>query len=189
MKSDPFASPKLRAPKFDTERLKSLIPRYAIAGPRYTSYPTVPAWSGEFGSSEHIEALRSLPVDRAISLYAHVPFCKSLCHFCACNRVITKDTELPERYLSAIEREIEMTSAVIGERLACRQLHWGGGTPTHLTPPQIERLFRALTKHFDLVADAEISIEVDPRVTTTEQIETLAREILAQGGSGFWKEE
>jgi oxygen-independent coproporphyrinogen-3 oxidase len=159
---------------FDLEELKGLFPRYAIAGPRYTSYPTVPAWTKEFGPSEHVEELRALPHDRPVSVYAHVPFCKSLCHFCACNRVITKDAELVERYLRAIEREIETTHTVIGLNLPCRQLHWGGGTPTHLSPDQIERLFRVITKRFDLLPDAEISIEVDPRVTTAPQIEMLA---------------
>lgn len=159
---------------FDLEKLKGLFPRYAIAGPRYTSYPTVPAWKEDFGANEHVEALRSLPIDRPVSVYVHVPFCKSLCHFCACNRVITKNAELPERYLNAIEREIDRTSEVIGQYLPCRQLHWGGGTPTHLSPTQIERLFRSITKRFDLLPDAEISIEVDPRVTTIDQIEMLA---------------
>ncbi len=159
---------------FDLEKLKGLFPRYAIAGPRYTSYPTVPAWTEEFGTRDHLAALASLPRDRSVSVYTHIPFCKSLCHFCACNRVITKDAELVERYLSAIEREVDSTSAAIGQNLSCRQLHWGGGTPTHLHPDQIERLFRVITKRFDLLPDAEISIEVDPRVTTIEQVDMLA---------------
>ena len=159
---------------FDLERLRQLVPRYAIAGPRYTSYPTVPAWSESFGATDHIEALRILPTDQPVSVYAHVPFCESLCHFCACNRVITKNPELPVRYLAAIEQEVEMTASIIDRRLPCRQLHWGGGTPTHLTPTQIEQLFQTMTKRFDPIPDAEISIEVDPRVTTTDQINALA---------------
>jgi len=159
---------------FDLEKLKRLFPRYAIAGPRYTSYPTVPAWTEGFGPSEHVRALRSLPLDRPVSVYAHIPFCRSLCHFCACNRVITKDAELVEQYLRAIEREVETTHAAIGQNLPCRQLHWGGGTPTHLSPDQIGRLFRIIANRFELLPDAEISIEVDPRVTTIEQIERLA---------------
>lgn len=174
IRSSPPAGPERTPLAFELERLTSLIPRYAIAGPRYTSYPTVPEWSEDFGVSEHVKALRVLPADRPVSIYAHIPFCRSLCHFCACNRVITKNPELPERYLGAIEREVERTRSVIGTSLPCRQMHWGGGTPTHLTPGQLERLFHALTKPFELLPDAEISIEVDPRVTTPEQIEMLA---------------
>jgi len=159
---------------FDIERVQRLIPRYAIAGPRYTSYPTVPAWKDGFGAAEHVHALQSLPIDVPVSLYVHVPFCQSLCHFCACNRVITKNPDLPERYLVALARELELTRNTIGAELPCRQLHWGGGTPTHLTPAQIEWLFVSITKNFRISPDAEISIEVDPRVTTLEQIKVLA---------------
>jgi oxygen-independent coproporphyrinogen-3 oxidase len=137
----------------------------------------VPAWSPGFGRREHREALHALHGPREISLYAHVPFCRSLCHFCACNRVITQDPELPKRYLRTIERELDLTRAELASDAAdlrCGQLHWGGGTPTHLDPAQIEQLFRLMTDRFPLLSDAEISIEVDPRVTTRDQLETLA---------------
>jgi oxygen-independent coproporphyrinogen-3 oxidase len=158
----------------DFSELAKLLPRYLGPGPRYTSYPTVPAWESEFGHAEHASALHALDGAREISLYAHIPFCRSLCHFCACNRVITRDPELPERYLRAIERELDRTRAEIGSKLRAGQLHWGGGTPTHLDPGQIERLFRLMSDRFELLPDAELSIEVDPRVTTQAQLETLA---------------
>jgi len=158
----------------DFAALERILPRYVGPGPRYTSYPTVPAWQGDFGATDHRDALRSLSPEREVSLYAHVPFCASLCHFCACNRVITKDLELPERYLRAIEREVEIVRSETPDGLDCGQLHWGGGTPTHLTPAQIERLFRLMTDRFPLRDDAEISIEVDPRVTTLDQLDVLA---------------
>jgi oxygen-independent coproporphyrinogen-3 oxidase len=158
----------------DFEMLEELLPRYVGAGPRYTSYPTVPAWAPGFGPDEHAAALRRLDGDEEISLYAHIPFCRSLCHFCACNRVITRDPDLPERYLNAIERELDTVRGHLAAALRCGQLHWGGGTPTHLSPSQLERLFRAMTDRFSLVPGAEISIEVDPRVTTIEQLDVLA---------------
>jgi oxygen-independent coproporphyrinogen-3 oxidase len=158
----------------DLAELERILPRYVGAGPRYTSYPTVPAWQSDFGPKDHVEALQSLTGEEEISLYAHVPFCQSLCHFCACNRVITRDPDLPERYLRTIEAELDLTRAELGHELRSGQLHWGGGTPTHLEPAQIERLFQLMTDRFQLVPGAEISIEVDPRVTTLEQLDVLA---------------
>jgi oxygen-independent coproporphyrinogen-3 oxidase len=158
----------------DLAELERILPRYVGAGPRYTSYPTVPAWQSDFGPKDHVAALQSLTGEEEISLYAHVPFCQSLCHFCACNRVITRDPDLPERYLRTIEAELDLTRAELGHELRSGQLHWGGGTPTHLDPAQIERLFRLMTDRFPLVPGAEISIEVDPRVTTLEQLDVLA---------------
>lgn len=160
--------------ELDFAELERIFPRYVGPGPRYTSYPTVPVWTGAFEPDDHARALRALPSDAEISLYAHVPFCASLCHFCACNRVITRDPDLPERYLQTIEAELDLARAELPGRLRCGQLHWGGGTPTHLHPRQIERLFRAMSDRFDLVPGAEISIEVDPRVTTAEQVDVLA---------------
>jgi oxygen-independent coproporphyrinogen-3 oxidase len=154
--------------------LEELLPRYVGAGPRYTSYPTVPAWAPGFGPDEHAEALGRLDSGTEISLYAHIPFCQSLCHFCACNRVITRDPELPERYLNAIEDELDTVVDQLQSLPSCGQLHWGGGTPTHLTPNQLERLFRAMADRFSFVPGAEVSIEVDPRVTTIEQLDVLA---------------
>ncbi len=158
----------------DLAELERILPRYVGAGPRYTSYPTVPAWQSDFGPKDHVAALQSLTGEEEISLYAHVPFCQSLCHFCACNRVITRDPDLPERFLRTIEAELDLTRVELGHELRSGQLHWGGGTPTHLEPAQIERLFRLMTDRFPLVPGAEISIEVDPRVTTLEQLDVLA---------------
>jgi oxygen-independent coproporphyrinogen-3 oxidase len=157
----------------DLEHAESILPRYDGPGPRYTSYPTAPVWSAAYGADEFASDLASRLGEGRLALYAHVPFCASLCHFCACNRIITRDAALPERYLDAIAREIEAMRSRIASPPASAQLHWGGGTPTHLSPAQIRRLFHALTDAFPLAAGAEISIEVDPRVTTLEQVETL----------------
>ena len=162
-------------PGLSLAEVERLYPRYAGPGPRYTSYPTVPVWSDAFDAHDHEAALRAIDPDQELSVYAHVPFCSSLCHFCACNRFITRDPELPERYLEAIDREIGTAAAKIDGRPRVGQLHWGGGTPTHLDPNQLERLFDSIASRVELLPDAERSIEVDPRVTTEAQIETLAR--------------
>ena len=108
-----------------------------------------------------------------LSIYVHVPFCSSLCHFCACNRFITKDPEIPERYLEGIAREVERVRGAIRVPRTATQQHWGGGTPTHLTPDQVKRLYRIVTDAFPMRPDAEISIEVDPRSTTKAHVEAL----------------
>jgi oxygen-independent coproporphyrinogen III oxidase len=166
--SDPFAA--------TLERIAELLPRYAIDGPRYTSYPTAPVWSEAYGPEDYRADLADDQIEASdgLSLYVHVPFCDSLCHFCACNKVITTDHARAIGYLDTIEREIEAVRAATRVPRAATQLHWGGGTPTWLAPAEIKRLFRALTEAFPMRADAEISIEVDPRVTTHEHVEALA---------------
>jgi len=164
----------------DLARIEEILPRYAIEGPRYTSYPTAPVWNERFGVEEFKAELAtdtaqavSLPGEGdGLSLYVHVPFCRSLCHFCACNRIITSKAELPLRFLDSLEREVAAVREASGPRTASQQ-HWGGGTPTHLTPDQVTRLFRTVTDAFPMRADAEISIEVDPRVTTDEHVAAL----------------
>lgn len=153
--------------------LERILAKYVGVGPQYTSYPTVPAWTTDFGADDHSRALREFHGESEISIYTHIPFCASLCHFCACNRVITRDKDLPERFLTAIERELDTVRDLLPESRECEQLHWGGGTPTHLEPAQIDRLYRMTTDRFKLVSNAEISIEVDPRVTTPDHLDAL----------------
>jgi oxygen-independent coproporphyrinogen-3 oxidase len=158
----------------DLAELEALLLKYAGAGPRYTSYPTAPVWSESYGRADFAGDLRSFgALGEPLSIYVHVPFCRALCHFCACNRTITRDAALPERYLGAIAREVEVVREAIGDAPRVLQHHWGGGTPTHLAPSQIERLFRCVNAAFPAEHDAEISIEVDPRVTTRAQLEAL----------------
>ncbi|MBW1842781.1 MAG: oxygen-independent coproporphyrinogen III oxidase [Deltaproteobacteria bacterium] len=164
----------------DLERIEEILPRYAIEGPRYTSYPTAPVWKEDFGVEQYKTELAGDAAEAAsvadegdgLSLYVHVPFCSSLCHFCACNRVITSKAELPLKFLDTIEREVAAVREASGPRTASQQ-HWGGGTPTHLTPDQVKRLFYTVTDAFPMRAGAEISIEVDPRVTTDEHVAAL----------------
>ena len=164
----------------DLARIEAILPRYAIEGPRYTSYPTAPVWKESFGveqfkaelASGTAEAVSAAAEGDGLSLYVHVPFCRSLCHFCACNKIITTRAELPLRFLDTIEREVAAVREATGPRTATQQ-HWGGGTPTYLTPDQLTRLFRTVTDAFPMRAGAEISIEVDPRVTTDEHVAAL----------------
>jgi oxygen-independent coproporphyrinogen-3 oxidase len=110
-----------------------------------------------------------------VSLYMHIPFCESLCLFCACNVIIQKDKAVAPPYLGVLKRELERISRSVSKERSVVQFHWGGGTPTYLTPAQIEDLFGATREGFNFAADAEIGIEVDPRVTSPDHLETLRR--------------
>lgn len=154
-----------------------LIHRYDTAGPRYTSYPTVPAWRTDFGPAAYAERLRAAGADRAapLSTYVHLPFCQEMCTYCGCNVVITKDRKKVDRYLDHLIAEMEVVGALLGERRDLGQLHWGGGTPTFLDEGQLERLFSAMTARFPLLQGAEVAIEIDPVVTTVGQLRLLRR--------------
>jgi oxygen-independent coproporphyrinogen III oxidase len=155
---------------------EEFLARYNRPGPRYTSYPTAPVWNDSFGPDdlervhEEAEGARS-----PVSLYTHIPFCESLCLFCACNVIIQKDKRVAPPYLSVLKREMERVSRSVSKQREVVQFHWGGGTPTYLTPEQIEDLFSAVRARFTFAADAEVGIEVDPRVTSREHLETLRR--------------
>jgi oxygen-independent coproporphyrinogen-3 oxidase len=151
------------------------ILRFSGPGPRYTSYPTVPAWSEGVGEGEAQAAL-SRAAQRAeepLSLYVHLPFCSRLCLFCGCTVEITRRADRVTRYLAALEREIELVAAHLGPRRKVSQLHWGGGTPTHLTLEQLAAVFHALAARFEFLPGAELSIEVHPHVTRPEQVDLL----------------
>ncbi len=159
----------------DLERVEALLPTYAMEGPRYTSYPTAPVWGDAYGADDFRRELarEDVRAEDGLSVYVHVPFCRALCHFCACNKVITRKEELPLRYLDTIERELDAVAEAVRVPRPLTQLHWGGGTPTHLTPEQVTRLHGAITARFPTAPGAEISIEVDPRVTTPEHVAAL----------------
>ena len=109
-------------------------------------------------------------VDAPLSLYLHLPFCEERCSFCGCSVIITKKHEVAQHYLDYLHREIDMLAAALGRRRRLVQYHWGGGTPTYLTPPEIAALHERVTRHFEIEPGAEVAIEVDPRVTTVEQL-------------------
>jgi oxygen-independent coproporphyrinogen-3 oxidase len=151
-----------------------LVRRYDRAGPRYTSYPTALELHEGLGTGAYREALEhAARREGPLSLYVHLPFCEERCLFCGCHVVVTRQREIADRYLGFLEREIAAVAALLGRGRRVTQLHWGGGTPTYLSAEQMRRLFGALSDRFAIDPDAEIAIEVDPRVTTAEQLATL----------------
>ena len=158
---------------------REILDKYNTSGPRYTSYPTAPEWQEGFESEQAISVLRdnqATRLDVGLSLYVHLPFCHKLCYYCGCNTHVTKDQDLVTRYINALEHEIGLVAAQIDtSRRKVVQIHWGGGTPTFLNPVQLTRVFKALTRSFQLASDTEISLEVHPPVTTFEQLETLQK--------------
>lgn len=152
-----------------------LLRKYDRPGPRYTSYPTAVEFTPEFTEQDYRQKLAEadrLPAE-PLSLYVHLPFCEERCLYCGCNVVITKKGEVAESYLETLYREIDLLAAHLPHRRIVSQYHWGGGTPTYHDPAQIEALHRRITRHFEILPDAEVAIEVDPRVTTFEQTRLL----------------
>ena len=156
------------------ERLFELAERLDVRGPRYTSYPTVPVWKSDFPSIEFENALdRTASTGDPIAVYLHLPFCNKRCLFCGCNSYITHNRERIVNYISAIEREIEKATQIMQGRIGCQWLHLGGGTPTHTPPYLLAELLDFLIKRIPPVNGAELSVEVDPRVTTKEHLKLL----------------
>ena len=153
---------------------RELIARYDRPGPRYTSYPTANEFHEGVGEGDLRAALRALPAEGRLSLYVHIPFCEERCLYCACNVIATKRREVAERYLEHLLCEIALAADCLGEpRRGVDQLHLGGGTPTYFSSAQLRRLVEAIRVRFDLADEAELAIEIDPRVTSHAQIATL----------------
>jgi oxygen-independent coproporphyrinogen-3 oxidase len=153
-----------------------ILEKYNRPGPRYTSYPTAPVWKDDFGPGD-LETYYERAEERRtpLSLYMHLPFCESLCLFCACNVSIQKDKRVAIPYLAALKKEIEHVAGRVSKNRSVSQFHWGGGTPSYLSPEQMEDLFLHTRERFSFAPDAEIGIEVDPRVTNRAHLETLRR--------------
>jgi oxygen-independent coproporphyrinogen-3 oxidase len=155
---------------------EELLEKYNRPGPRYTSYPTAPVWKDDFGPGDLEKSYsRAEALATPLSLYMHLPFCESLCLFCACNVSIQKDKSVAIPYLKALKHEIEHVAGLVSKKRPVIQFHWGGGTPTYLTPAQMEDLFGHARERFSFAPDAEIGIEVDPRVTSRAHLESLRR--------------
>ena len=151
---------------------EDFVNRYNRPGPRYTSYPTAPVWTDAYGPADFESAMRNAETNRSpVSLYMHLPFCESLCLFCACNVIIRKDKSGTPPYLSVLKKEIDHIAGRVSRDRQVAQFHWGGGTPTYLSPEQIEDLFAYTRERFNFAPDAEIGIEVDPRVTSPKHLE------------------
>lgn len=154
---------------------RALLEKYATSAPRYTSYPTAVDWSADFDPARYPELLKQAAAKiESLSVYVHLPFCAELCLFCGCNVVISRSTTRIDAYVDHLVREFATVRASgIGAR-PVSQYHWGGGTPTQLSVAQMERVQDAFCETFHVAPDAEIALEVDPRVTTRAQIERLA---------------
>jgi oxygen-independent coproporphyrinogen-3 oxidase len=157
---------------------EAVLDKYNQPGPRYTSYPTAPEWDDDFGEPELRQAFREANAKASpapLSLYFHIPFCESLCLYCGCNVVINKRHEVSLPYLDHLKKEIDWISAEVDRSRKVEQLHWGGGTPTYLSPEQIEDLYSYIKARFTFSSNPEVSIEIDPRVTTDEHCRALRR--------------
>jgi oxygen-independent coproporphyrinogen III oxidase len=157
---------------------RPLVEKYDRPGPRYTSYPTAPQFHAAFAEDDYrAAAQRSNRVasPKPLSVYVHIPFCKSLCYYCACNKIITHNTDRAAEYLAWLKHEVQTQGALFDESRRMTQLHLGGGTPTYLSNAQLGQLMTSLDEafHFAPVEEREFSLEVDPRTVTPEQIHEL----------------
>jgi oxygen-independent coproporphyrinogen-3 oxidase len=152
-----------------------LLLKYDKPGPRYTSYPTAVEFSETYGNAEYEESLREAASrkNEPLSLYLHLPFCEERCTFCGCNVIITRKRPVAAEYLTYLYREIREVAARLAGRRRVVQYHWGGGTPTYYTPEEMRALHAIVTGCFDVQPDAEVAIEIDPKVTTREHIDCL----------------
>lgn len=158
-----------------------LIRRLDKNGPRYTSYPTADRFTGGFNAESYarwVAKRRSEGVGHPLSLYIHIPFCNTLCFYCACNKVITKDRSKSAEYVRYLLKEMAMQAQLLGTGQVLEQLHFGGGTPTFLSDDEIREVMAAIRQHFKLVENGEYSIEIDPRKVSDETIALL-------GNAGF----
>jgi oxygen-independent coproporphyrinogen-3 oxidase len=159
---------------------EALIKRYDKSGPRYTSYPTAPQFHTGFGEAEYramAARTNGESPKRPLSLYFHIPFCDTVCFYCGCNKVVTKDRTKANPYLSRLHREIEMQAALFDRDRTVDQLHWGGGTPTFISHDEMTALMAQTRKHFRLRDDdtGEYSIEIDPREVKKDTIALLRK--------------
>ena len=155
-----------------------LLRRFDVPGPRYTSFPTADRFVEAFGAEDYILALehrKSSTAARAmpLSLYVHVPFCESLCYYCACNKIVTRHHDRAAVYLDYLAREMALHTAHCGKGQAVSQLHLGGGTPTFFSDDELRTLMALLREHFKLEPGGEYSIEVDPRTVSVERLAVL----------------
>ncbi len=154
-----------------------LLKKYDKAGPRYTSYPTAPYFHDGIGEKEYLDHIRqdnNKVEDRDISLYFHIPFCDTLCYFCGCSMMVTRNQNKIEQYIEYVGKEIGLLKKYLDDDRKIRQLHWGGGTPTHLSPEQIRKLGEVIHQHFEFSEHAEIGVEIDPRELTKNHMVALS---------------
>lgn len=157
---------------------QQLLAKYDVSGPRYTSYPTAPQFDDGFDEADYracVEASNRAQPNGPLSLYVHLPFCDTICYYCGCNKVVTKDRSRAQPYLDRLHREIAMQAALFPGSRRVEQLHWGGGTPTFISHAQMRALMTQLREHFSFAAAdrGEYSIEIDPREADAQTIAVL----------------
>ena len=158
----------------ENQELLELVKKYNVSGPRYTSYPTAVQFSEKFDLAELKQAYekRKRKTD-PLSLYIHIPFCFSLCWYCGCTKIITRDQDRGDHYLDYLDIESRLTAKTVHPDAPLKQIHFGGGTPTFLNPDQLRRLGGIIRTHFTIHPDAEFSVEIDPRRCGEEHIKAL----------------
>jgi len=169
------AMPETEIPKIEIS--EELIRRFDSLGPRYTSYPTADRFNPVFNEHSYIKYLEdsaSAPVKAPLSIYVHLPFCASICYYCGCNKIITKDHGRSAKYLRYLEKEMVLVASHLDSKQQVVQLHLGGGTPTFLSADELHELMDMLRKHFNFAPDAELAIEIDPRTVDDNMMAMLA---------------
>jgi oxygen-independent coproporphyrinogen-3 oxidase len=161
-----------------------LIARYDQRVPRYTSYPTAPHFKPDITAETYASWLAELAPDKPVSLYLHVPFCAELCLYCGCNTAVTRSYKAIDAYVDCLEREIGLVTNHLPGRLEVSHIHWGGGTPTILSPDDLRRISRCLDTAFAVQSDAEIAVEIDPRTVSLAHVEALAASGLNRASLG-----
>jgi oxygen-independent coproporphyrinogen III oxidase len=159
----------------DQDKIKQLVAKYDRPGPRYTSYPTAPEWSDQYGPNDYTAALAaaSKKIDEPLSFYLHIPFCRKRCWFCGCTTTIAAEPSQIDKYLNAVDIETKMIADSLKDRTSISQFHWGGGTPSFLSSEQTKKAYEIFSSRFEILENAEVSIELDPRTTTPERIALL----------------
>jgi oxygen-independent coproporphyrinogen-3 oxidase len=156
-----------------------LLRRFDLNGPRYTSYPTADRFVDAFTDEDYVQAMKlrrsaAASMNMPLSLYVHIPFCESLCYYCACNKIVTKHHERAEAYLRYLSREVDLHTAHLGTGQVISQLHLGGGTPTFLSDDELRGLMAMLRRSFNFAPGGEYAIEVDPRTVDVKRLAVLA---------------
>ncbi len=157
---------------------KDLIRRYDTFGPRYTSYPTAVQFTSEFNLEDYLDGVKHSnedPIPSPLSLYLHIPFCDTICYYCGCSKVITKDKSKAAHYIDLLKQEIKLQGALFAKDRVVTQIHWGGGTPTFLSDKEIYEIIECLRDNFNVPADNEVEfgIEVDPRTVDQQRLKNL----------------
>ncbi len=163
---------------------RQLIDKFAIPVPRYTSYPTAPHFDSTVGPAVHAEWLRAIPASDELSLYVHIPYCDTLCWFCGCNTKITQRHAPVSRYLKHLFHEIAIVAATLPAGSMITHCHWGGGSPTLLTPDEIQNLAERLKSSFNFATNVEFAVEIDPRDMAAAKADALVRAGMTRASIG-----